>query len=182
MRGGEEIHQCCNRRTKLCDELDAVSRGLEATSDRRAHKELEQRLTAIQTSLNAVEAYISKFENLIEECRMVEEEVHQMEEEEASPDQPDPEEQATDMDMADQEDSAHLDSSDPTMEVTTEDNPPLASGRNTITPEEEEILLAGMLQSEYHSTGSETASVSGGMAELHLSSPAHARPEEETPQ
>ena len=110
---------------------------------------------------------------------MVEEEVCQMEEEGASLDQPNSGEQAADVDMADQENSGRLESSDPCMEVTTEDNPLLASGENTITPEEEEILLAGTPQSEDRSPGSKTASVSGGKAELHLSSPAHARPEEE---
>ena len=148
-------------------------------SDKKTHKELEQRVTAIQTTLNAVEASISKFENLIEECRMVEEEVHQMEEGGASPDQPDSGEQATDLDMADQEDSGHHGSSDPHMGVTTEDDLLSASGGNTITSEEEEILLAGTPQSEDRSPASETALVSGGMAELHLASPSHSGPEEE---
>ena len=53
-----------------------MSRSLSVTSDRKTRKELEQRVTVIQTSLNAIEASISKFENLIEECRMVEEEIH----------------------------------------------------------------------------------------------------------
>ena len=102
-----------------------------------------------------------------------------MEEEGASPDQPDSGEQATDVDMADQEDAGCLESSDSHMGVTTEDNSPSASGGNTISPEEEEILLAGTPQSEDRSPGSETASVSGGMAGLHLSSPARSGPEEE---
>ena len=54
---------------------------------------------------------------------MVEEEVHQMEEEQASPDQPDSEEQATNVDMADQEDSGRLESSDTHMEITTDGQP-----------------------------------------------------------
>ena len=156
-----------------------MSRSLEVASDRRAHKELEQRLTAIQISLKAVEASISKFENLIEECRMVEEEVCQIEEEEASQDQPNSGEEATDVDMADQEDSGRPESSDPHVEVSTEDNPLSASGGNTISPEEEEMLLGETSQSKDCSSRSKTASVSGGMAGLHLSSPAHSGPEEE---
>ena len=81
---------------------------------------------------------------------MVEEEVHQIEEEEARQDQPNSGEEATDIDMADQEDSGHLESSDPHMEVNTKDNPSSASGGNTISPEEE-ILLGGTSQSEDHS-------------------------------
>ena len=64
------------------------------------------------------------------------------------------------------------------MEVTTEDNLLSASGGNTMTSEEEEILLAGTPQSEDCSPVSKTASVSEGMAELHLSSPSHSGPEE----
>ena len=77
------LRKCLSRRTKLRDEFDAVSKTLEVATDGRAHKEMEQRLAAIQTSLTAVENSISKFKNLIEDCRMVEEEVHQIEEEEA---------------------------------------------------------------------------------------------------
>ena len=77
------LRKCLSRRTKLHDEFDAVSKTLEVATDGRAHKEMEQRLAAIQTSLTAVENSISKFKNLIEDCRMVEEEVHQIEEEEA---------------------------------------------------------------------------------------------------
>ena len=68
------LSKCHSRRTKLHDKFDAVSKTLEVTTDRRARKEMEWRLAAIQTSLNAVENSISKFENLIEDCRMVEEE------------------------------------------------------------------------------------------------------------
>ena len=186
MRGGEETHHplCINASAEGLNSMMSWMLGtLGVTSDKRTHKELEQRLTVIQTSLNGVETSISKFENLIEECRMVEEEVHQIEEEEAHQDQSNSGEEATDIDMADQEESGHLESSDPHMEANTEDNPPLASGGNTISLEEEEILFGGSLQSEDHSPGSETASVLGGMAKLHLSSPTCSGPEEEeTPQ
>ena len=144
---------------------------------------MEQRLAAIQTSLNAVENSISKFENLIEDCRMVEEEVHQIEEEEACQDQSGFGEKAADIKMVDQEERGNPESSGPHMEADTKDNPPSASGGDTISPEEEVILLDGTPQPEDHSPRSETASVSGGMAELCLTSPSHPGPEEgETPQ
>ena len=168
----------CRSRTKLHDEFDAISKTLEVTTDRRAHKEMEQRLAAIQTSLNAVENSISKFENLIENCRMVEEEVHQIEEEEAHQDQSSSGEGAANVEMVNQEERGNPESSGPHMKADTEDNPPLSSGGDTISPEEEEILLAGTLQPEDHSPRSETTSVSGGMAKLRLTSPTHPGPEE----
>ena len=169
------LSKCRSRRTKLLDEFDAVSKTLEVTTDGRACKEMEQRLATIQTSLNAVENSISKFENLIEDCRMVEEEAHQ--------DQSSSGEEAADVKMVDQEERGNPESSGPHMEANTEDNPPSASGGDTISPEEEEILLGGTPQPEDHSPRSETASVSGGMAELRLTSPTHPGPEEgETPQ
>ena len=177
------LRKCRSRRTKLRDKFDAVSKTLEVATDGRARKEMEQMLAAIQTSLNAVENSISKFDNLIEDCRMVEEEVHQIEEEEACQDQSGSGEGAADVKMVDQEECGNPESSGPHMEANTKDNLPSASGGDAISPEEEEILLGGTPQPEDHSPRSETASVSGGMAELHLASPTHPGPEEgETPQ
>ena len=62
------LRKCLSRRTKLRDELDAISKTLEVATDGQACKEMEQRLAAIQTSLTAVEHSISKFENLMEDC------------------------------------------------------------------------------------------------------------------
>ena len=169
------LSKCRSRRTKLCDEFDAVSKTLEVTTDGQARKEMEQRLAAIQTSLTAVENSISKFENLIEDCRMVEEEARQ--------DQSGSGEEVADVEMVDQEECGNPESSGPHMEANTKDNPPSASGGDTVSPEEEEILLGGTPQPEDHSPRSGTALVSGGMAELRLASPTHPRPEEgETPQ
>ena len=177
------LRKCHCRRTKLHDEFDAVSKTLEITTDRWAHKEIEQRLAVIQTSLNAVENSISKFENLIEDCRMVEEEVRQIEEEEACQDQSSFGEEATDVEMVDQEERGDPESSGPHMEADTKDNPLSTSGGDTISPEEEAILMGGTPQPEDHSPRSETALVSGGMVELRLTSPSHPGPEEgETPQ
>ena len=159
-----------------------MSRSLEVTSDKRAQKEMEQGFAAVQTSLNQVKISISKFENLIEECRIMEEEVHK----ESQGPSNSGEEADDDIVMADQEESGCLESSGPSsgwsegphIEANTEDNPPSASGGNIISPEEEEILMGGSPQSEDHSPRNETASVLGGMSELHLSSPACPGPEE----
>ena len=178
------LRKCRSRRTKLHDKFDAVSKTMEVTTDGRARKEMEQRLAAIQISLNAVENSITKFENLIEDCRMVEEELRQIEEDEASQE----EEETADVEMVDEEECGNPESSGPCMEANTNDIPPLVSGGDAISPEEEAILLGGTPQPEDSATGShsprsETAAVSGGMAELRLASPSHPGPEEEeTPQ
>ena len=168
------LSKCHSRRTKLRDEFDAVSKTLQVTTDGWACKEMEQRLAAIQTSLNAVENSISKFKNLIEDCRMVEEEAHQ--------DQSGSGEEAANIEMVNQEERGNPESSGPHMEADTKDNPLSASGGDTISPEEEEILLGETPQPEDHSPRSETTSVSGGMAELRLASSTRPGPEEgETP-
>ena len=90
--------------------------------------------------------------------------------------------------MVDQEELGNPESSGPRMDADTEDSPLLASGGDTISPEEKAILLDQTPQPEdlatgSHSPRSETAVVSGGMAELRLTSPSHPGPEEgEAPQ
>ena len=178
------LRKCRSRRTKLHDEFDAVSKTMEVITNGRSRRKMEQRLAALQTSLNMVETSITKFENLIEDCRIVEEELHQIEEDEACHEE---EEETADVEMVDEEEHSNPESSGPRMEANTKDIPPLVSSGDTISPEEEAILLNEAPQPEdlatgSHSPWSETAMVSGGMAELCLTSPSHPGPEEdETP-
>ena len=131
-----------------------------------------------------VETSITKFKNLLEDCQMVEEEVRRIEEDEACQE----EEETTDIEMVDEEEHSNPESSGPRMEANTEDIPPLVSGGDTVSPEEEAILMQGTPQPEdpaagSHSPRNETGTVSGGMAKLCLTSPSHPGPEEdETPQ
>ena len=114
---------------------------------------------------------------------MVDEEARRIEEEEARQGQSGSGEGAAEVEMVNQEEHGNPESSGPHMEADTEDNPPSASGGDTISPQEEEILLGETPQPEDHSPRSETALVSGGIAELRLTSPTHPGPEEgETPQ
>ena len=181
------LRKCHSRRTKLRDEFDAVSKTMEITTDGRARKEMEQRLAALQISLNAVKNSITKFKNLIEDCRMVEEELHQIEEDEVHQEEEaeahQEEEETADIEMVDEEERGNQESSGPHMEADTEDIPPLVSGGDTISLEEEAILLGQAPQPEDQATGShsprsKTAAVSGGMAELCLASPGHPGTEE----
>ena len=153
---------------------------MEITTDGRARKEMEQRLAALQTSLNAVENSITKFENLIEDCRMVEEELCRIEEDKAHQEE---EEETADVEMVNEKERGNPESSCPRVEADTKDIPPLVSGGDTISLEEEAILLGQAPQPEDQATGShsprsETAAVSGGMAELRLTSPGHPGTEE----
>ena len=56
---------------------------MEVITDGWSRREMEQRLNALQTSLNVVETSITKFKNLLEDCQMVKEEVCRIEEDEA---------------------------------------------------------------------------------------------------
>ena len=115
---------------------------------------------------------------------MVEEELRWIEEDEAHQE----EEETADVEMVNEEESSDPESSGPCMEANTEDIPPLVSGEDTVSPEEEAILLDETPQPEdsitgSHSPRSETTMVSGGMAKLCLTSLSHPGPEEEgTPQ
>ena len=157
---------------------------MEVITDGQSHREIEQRLAALQTSLNAVKNSITKFENLIEDSQMVEEELCQIEEDKAREE----EEETANVEMVDEEERGNPESSGPHVEANTKDIPPLVSGGDTVSPEEEVILLDETPQPEDLATGSrsprsETAMVSGGMAELCLTSPSHPGPEEDgTPQ
>ena len=104
---------------------------------------------------------------------MVEEELRQIEEDKARQEE---EEETADIEMVDEEESGNPESSGPHIKANTKDIPPLVFGGETISPEEEAILLGQSPQPEDQATGShsprsETAAVSGGMAELCLTSP-----------
>ena len=158
---------------------------MEVITNGQSCREMEQTLAALQTSLNAVETSITKFGNLIEDCWMVEEELHHIEEDEACQEE---EEEITDVEMVNEEERGNPESSGPHMEADTEDIPPLVSGGDTVSPEEEAMLLDETPQPEDPAAGSrsprsETTTVSGGMAELCLTSPSHPWPKEDkTPQ
>ena len=192
------LQKCRNRRTKLRDEFDAVSKTMEVLTDAPSRREMEQRLNTLQTSLNAVETSITKFENLIEDCRMVEEEVHCFEEDEAHLEEEicqeeeeeicqEEEEEIANIEMVEEEKHGDPESSGPCREADTEDIPPLVSAGDTVSPEEDTLLMQQAPQPEdpavgSHGPRSKTGVVSGGMAELCLTSPSHpGHEEDETP-
>ena len=182
--------KCRNRQTKLHDEFDAVLKAMEVLTDAPSRREMEQRLNTLQTSLNAVETSITKFKNLIEDCRMVEEEVRRIEEDEAHLEEKicqEEEEEIADVEMVEEEERGDPESSDTPREADTEGLPLLVSVGDTISPEEDALLMQPAPQPEdpaagSHSPRSETGVVSGGMAELCLTSLSHpGHEEDETP-
>ena len=62
---------------KLLQELDELSQGIEAASDRKLRKQTEERMGVLQTALKKVETSIAKNEEHLEESWMREEEAHQ---------------------------------------------------------------------------------------------------------
>ena len=163
---------------------------MEVLTDAPSRREMEQRLSTLQTSLNAVERSITKFENLIEDCRMLEEEVRRIEEDEACLEEEicqEEEEEIANVEMVEEEERGDPESSGPRGEADTEGLPPLVSTGDAVSPEEDTLLMQPAPQPEdpaagSHSPRSETGMVSGGMAKLCLTSPSHPGPEEdETP-
>ena len=192
------LQKCRSRQTKLRDEFDAVSKTMEVITDARSRREMEQRLNTLQTSVNMVETSIIKFENLLEDCRMVQEKVCCIEEDEAHQEEEVPrleedkahqeeEEETANVEMVDEEERGNRESSGSHMAANTKDIPPLVSSGDTVSPEEKAILMQQTPQPEdpaagSHSPRSETGIVSGGMAELCLTSASHPGPEkDETP-
>ena len=190
------LQKCCNRRTKLHDEFDAVSKAMEVLTNAPSRREMEQRLNTLQTFLNMMERSIMKFENLIEDCQMVEEEVHHVEEDKArleeeihqeEEEEICQEEEIADIEMVKEEEHGDPESSGPRREADTEDIPPLVSVGDTVSPEEDALLMQQAPQPEdpvagSHSPRSKTGAVLGGMAKLCLTSLSHpGHEEDETP-
>ena len=163
---------------------------MEVITDAPSRREMEHRLNTLQTSLNTVERSITKFENLIKGCQMLEEEVHRVEEDKAHLEEEicqEEEEEIANIEMAEEEECGDPESSGPRREADTEGPPPLVSARDAVSPEEDALLMQPGPQPEdpvagSHSPRSKTGTVSGGMAELCLTSLSHpGHEEDETP-
>ena len=178
------LWKCNNQQTTLCNEFDVVSQAMEVITDAPSSREMEHRLSTLQTSLDVVERSIMRYENLIEDCRMQEEEAH-LEKEIFH--EPEEEEEVTDAEMVDEEERSDLEPSGPHGEADTKGPPPLASAEGAVTPEEDALLMQLASQPKdpaagSHSPRSETGTVSGEMAKLSLTFLSQPGPEEdETP-
>ena len=178
------LQKCNKRRTQLRTEFDATSEAMQVVADAPSSREMEHRLSSLQTSLTAIERSIMRYKNIIEDCRMHEEEACQ--EKEISHEQE--EEEVTDAEIVDEEERGDPGPSDPQGEADTEDPPPLDPVGDAVSPEEDAFLMQPASQSVdptagFHSPRSETGTVSGEMADLSLTSPSQPGPgEDETQQ
>ena len=170
-------------RTDLHGEFDAMSEAMEMVTDRVSGKELEHRLTSLQTSLSTIEWAIVRHENTLEDCRMQEEEACQ--EEVTLPEWE--EEEDTNAEM--EEEGEHSDGapSGPQGAAKTEDAPLLVPAGDAVSPEEDAFLMQQASQpanpaAGSHSPRSEAGTVSWEMAELSLTSPSQPGPEEDETQ
>ena len=162
-------------------EFDATSEAMQVVADAASGRELEHRLSSLQTSLTAIERSIMRYENILEDCRMQEEEAHQ--EEEACQE----EEEVTDAEMDEEEERGDAGPSGTQGVADTEDVPPLDPTGDAVSPEEDALLMQQASQSKdptagSHSPRSETGTVSGEMADLSLTSPSQPEPEEDETQ
>ena len=175
----------CNKwRSDLQVEFDATSEAMQVVNDAASGRELEHRLTSLQTSLTTIERDIMRYEDIRKDYRMQEEEAHQ--EEEIFNEQE--EEDDADAEMAEEEECGDVEPSGPQGAAGTEDTPPLDLAGDAVSPEEDAFLMQQASQSVDPTTGShsprsEVGMVSGEMAELSLTSPSQPGPgEDETQQ
>ena len=175
------LQKCNKQQIQIRTEFDATSEAMQVVADAASGRELEHRLSSLQTSLTVIEWAIMRYKNIIEDCRM-QEEAHQ--EEETSHEQ---EEEVTDAEMVDEEERGDAEPSDPQGAVDTEGTPPLDPAGDAVSPEEDAFLMQLASQAEDPTTGShsprsETGMVSGKMADLSLTSPSQPGPGEDKTQ
>ena len=155
---------------KLLEELDELSKGLEATQDEKAWEEIDERMGVIQTAFEKAEASIAEKEACLEESWMWEEEAHHGDQgqSDSSEGQSDNGTEPEESGLTGAESTSPLRSqeTEPSMEVDVDSTPPLASGSDiTVSAKEDQILMG------------DPTSVAGEMAKLQVSSPNSHKPE-----
>ena len=177
------LRNCNKQRTDLHVEFNAMSEAMQMVTDGASGRELEHRLSSLQTSLTAIEQAITRYENILKDCRMQEEEAHQ--EEVIFQEQ---EEEDADAEMIEEEERGDVEPFGPQGVAGTEDTPPLDPTGDAVSPEKDAFLMQQASQSAdptdgSHSPRSEAGMVSGEMADLSLTSPSQPGPgEDETQQ
>ena len=146
---------------------------MEATTDGKVQKDIEERMNILQTSLKKVEAAVAANENHLEESRIREEEAWQGDQGQSDSS----EEHEGDVVVKELEESGltgaesisplKSQGTEPSMEIDIDNISPLTSGDSTtVTAKEDEML-----------TGSPT-SVTGEMAWLQVTSPDSHKPKD----
>ena len=110
------LKKCNKRQIQIRSELITTSEALQVVVDDASGRELEHRISSLQTSLTAIEWGIAQYENIIEDCRMQEEEACQEEE----PSHEWEEEEAIDAEMVEEEEHGDAEPSGPQGMADTE--------------------------------------------------------------
>ena len=171
------LRKCNKQRIQIHSKFAATSEALQVVVDDASGRELEHRISSLQTTLTAIERGIMWYENIIKDRRMLEEEAYQegaCQEEETSHEWE--EEEAINTEMVEEEEHGDAESSSPEGAANTEDIPPQDTAGDAVPPEEDAFLMQQAPQSEDPTTGShsprsEAGMVSGEMADLSLTSP-----------
>ena len=171
------LNNSCHQWARLTQELEELSQGIEATADRKLHKQTKERMGVLRTALKKVEASMAKSKDHLEESWMREEEACLEDRGQSDSSK----EQDGDVIVEGAQESgptsleatgppiptASIQEAEPTMEVDVDDIPLLTSeDATTVTPEEDEML-----------TGDPT-SVAGEMAQLQVTSLDSHKPED----
>ena len=172
------LNSSCRWQTRLSQEFDDLSQGMEADTDGKVQKEIKERIGILRTALKKAEALIAENEDYLEESWIWEEEAHQGDQGQSNSSEGHNDdvvvEGPKESGPTDVESTSPLRSqeAEPSMEVDVDDILPLTSGdATTVTAEEEEMLMG------------DPTSVAGEMARLQVSSPDSHKPEDgETPQ
>ena len=166
-RAKEKFRSSLNRSlcwwARLLQELDKLSKGLEATTDEKAWKEIDKRMGIVRTALDKAEALVAENEDHLEESQIWEEEACQGDQGQSNSS----EGQDDDVMVEGPKESGptgvestsplRSQEAEPSMEVDGDDIPLLTSGGTiTVTAKEDEML-----------TGNPT-SVAGEMAKLQV--------------
>ena len=166
------LNRSLHRWARLLQELDKLSKGLEAATDGKARKEIDERMGVIQTALEKAEASVTENEDHLEESRIQEEEAHQGDQGQSDSSEGQDSnvmvEELEESGLAGVESTSPLKSqeTEPPTEVDVDSTPPLTSGGAIAVSAEEEQILMG-----------NPTSVPGEMAKLQVSSPDSHKPE-----
>ena len=157
---------------KLLEELDELSKRLEAAKDEKAWKEIDERMGVIQTAFEKAEASIAENEACLEESWIWEEEARHGDQGQSDSSEgqygdvmvEEPEESG--LTGAESTSLLRSQETEPSMEVDVDSTPPLTSGSATTVSAKEDQILMG-----------DPTSVAGEMAKLQVSSPNSHKPE-----
>ena len=156
---------------RLLEELNELSKRLDATKYEKAQKEIDERMGVIRTAFEKAEASIAENEACLEESQMWEEEACHGDQGQSNSSEGQYDdvmvEELKESGLTGAESTSPLggQETEPSMEVDVDSTPPLASSSAITVSAEEDEMLTG-----------DPISVAGEMAKLQVSSPNSHKP------